>query len=281
MLICIEPEQYEKLALVRDILVPDDDEIVFGAPGVSSRGFTVLAGALKARVESDALYVTGLVVDTYFRNRGIATKLLSDFIVYSRDNLLMGEIVFLYPENEYTEICEHIMSGLGFGQETDGGLCFSSTVGDLRDIAELRAGKGSGYSCIPLTKLTDRQISLLERKVAESGVSCGIRFPLERERYLPDSIACLSGEGKLAGLIAISGGRSGINIDWIYMPSRNPAVLSSLISRAVGSLKKNYPPETGISFTSLNSTSIKMGEKMLSEYTSHKLKMAVLDVYGH
>ena len=211
------------------------------------------AGILITQIEEDMAELLWIYVSPQMRNQGAGYQLLHSTIeILKLEKHIKTLMVFLEPDSSY------LYYFLFFGFDPDlshPGKLYETSINGLANgklgNAPLLPNIVSFHDLTPLS--LKRFNALMGTKKLTSDM---IAFPLEKEDYLPCSMAIVeSGDITDLLLFAEDEDNTGISLVYHHFSTPNAQRTISLVSASISFMKQNYPGETKVRLLSMNKLS--------------------------
>lgn len=126
-------------------------------------------------------------------------------------------------------------------------------------------------SIVSFQDLLSGELTSFYKGLKENGVACPLSLPLQKNNYLPESVAFLQ-EGKIHALLLFrkeerENEPPRLIIPWFYADKKAKMLLSFLFSHAAEVLTKTYPADTKLCFALANPKLLNIVNQFFSSYT--------------
>ncbi len=206
------------------------------------------AGLLMAHAQDREIFVDWLYVDEAYRRRGGGRALMEALLESAEASGVVDEIDLSFSQNS-----EHMTAFLKdcgfmvFFREGDKGFTTR-----LKHFPKLPVPGETAGEFVPLAEVPDAEIARFSGLLEDSVIpGAAIDAPLDPADYLPQSLVCLE-NGAIRAMCLFSREGDGLYIPWIYNNCSVPTTFIALVNESMEGLKRTFPPDTILSFASVD-----------------------------
>ncbi len=227
------------------------------------------AGIIIGDFVDDIIELKWLYVDKSLRRRGIGQDLLCFYMDMAARISDCRGVMAVLPENK-PDLIDFFdaMSFVLF--EAAGRRQYAARLSEMKMPP---AKSGSFNECIHrLPDISQDYLRSFEKNIMNSqqDLSLGVPFPILPKDFSDESLVYLNGRTIDAILllkntrVQLDDGKraDGFDIAWLYGCSKNVVALAAVLGAAKTNLRKRYGEDVPITFTTLNDSSVDLGEKL-------------------